>query len=368
MKVQKFACRLGCGVAFLAAGAFAVRAQITINASDMFNQPGQYYRAHANARDADVSGRLGTPGGPQAWDFLTGPTDKVFRFDYLPVSETGYAAAFPDARFAERKMDESDATEAFLFLEQAAGRGRLNYGFVDPAFSETHPVSPFMPPIRDFPEIISLGDAWTASTTFESEIAMEGIPDPEDPEGGGLLIIPTLITYSASARVDAFGVVNQPGIGFGECLRVNELAQYDVAVDLGLGDGYQTIATQFIRTYYWLRKGRGIAVQISSKQSDTPPPDDFPVAAAFVRMFETNHPDGVVETPTIKDLKITLSNQGALLTWTKASGVATYRVEYTTNAGAPWQTLATTTANFAIDAAAGKPEVPARLYRVVGLP
>ena len=47
-----------------------------------------------------MSGWLGTPGGPQAWDFLNGPQDVVFRFDYRPVTETGYAADFPDARLA----------------------------------------------------------------------------------------------------------------------------------------------------------------------------------------------------------------------------------------------------------------------------
>ena len=334
----------------------------------MFTQVGQYYRAYANTADTDVSSRAGAVGGPQAWDFLTGPAETTYRFDYRPVPETGYAAEFPDARFAERKTDESDGAEAFLFLEQAAGKGRMNYGFVDPAFSETHPASPFLPPIRDFPETISLDDAWSAATTFESEIALPDIGDPEDPDGGGAFVIPTLITYTATAKADAFGVVNQPGIGFGECLRVNELSQYDVAVDLGLGDGYQTISTQFVRNYYWLRKGRGIVVQITSRQLDVPPADDFPVAAAFVRMFETNHPEGVVETPSIKDLKLTLSDQGALLTWTKASGLTNYRLEYTASAGSAWQTLKTTTANFVIDEAANKPGTPARMYRVVGLP
>ncbi len=358
------------GTRVLAAAALAsgaARAQITLNASDMFNQPGQYYRAYANAGDVDVNGRLGQTGGPQAWVFLTGPTDRVYRFDYLPVSETGYAEEFPNARFAERKTDESSGAVAYLFLAQVAGQGRINYGFVDPAFSETHPVSPFLPPIRDFPETISYGDQWTVTTTFESEIAIPDIEDPEDP-GGGSFSIPTLITYTATARADAYGVVNQPGIGFGECLRVNELAQYDIAVDLGLGEGFQTVSTQFIRTYYWLRKGRGIAVQISSKQSDLPPPEDFPVAAQFVRMFETNHPEGIEEPPSIRGLHLSLGPQGALLTWDRASGVSTYRVEYAPQAGAAWQPLTTTTGNFVIDAGAGKPEAPVRLYRVVGLP
>jgi len=49
-------------------GASIARAQVTINASDMFNQVGQYFRAYANdaAATVPVTGLLGTIGGPQA--------------------------------------------------------------------------------------------------------------------------------------------------------------------------------------------------------------------------------------------------------------------------------------------------------------
>ncbi len=342
------------------------RAQVQINASDMFNQPGQYYRAYAGSSDVDVSGRLGGTGGPQAWDFTTGPQDITLRFDYIAIGQADHAADFPGATFAERKTNESDSSTAWMYLEQAAGRGRMNYGFYDLAFSDTLPSCPFTPPIRDFPESIGYGDGWSVATVFLSELR---IPDIGDDEGGGEdFVIPLQITYSASAKADAYGIVNQPGIGFGECIRVNELAQWDIAADLGLGDGFQTISTQYTRNYYWLRPGRGIAVQITSKQLDTPPLDEFPVAAEFIRMFETNHPDSVPDTPSIKDFRITVSKDGALLTWTKGTGLTSYQVDVTDNPGLPgsWTKLATTASNYLIDSAANKPGTPRRFYRVVG--
>lgn len=366
-----------CGTAAVASLGLATargQAPIAINASDMFNQVGQYYRGHANVGDVDVGGRLGTLGGPQAWDFTTGPEDRIFRFDYVAPTEGGLEATFPAAAFAERKTDESDGSQAWMYLRQQPGQGRINYGFHDPAFSDSQPTSPFTPPIVDFPEVINFGDAWTANTTFDSEISLPDIGgdafsvDEEDPGGGGFAI-PIRVTYSSSAKADAYGLISLPGsLGFGNCLRVNELSQWDIAADLGLGEGYQTISTQFTRNYYWLRNGRGIVVQITSKQGDVQPQDEFPLAAAFVRMFETNHPDGVVEVPTIKGFKLTLSAEGGLLTWTKASGVTSYRVEYTTDLANPasWQVLSTTSANFALDESANKPGFPARLYRVVG--
>jgi hypothetical protein len=343
------------------------QAQIVISSSDMFNQAGQYYLAYANRGEVTVSGLLGTAGGPQAWDFTEGPKEVVYRFDYLPVAESGLAADFPQATFVERKTDQADGSQAWLFLRQVPGQGRENLGFHDPSFSDTYPTSVFTPSMIDFPDLIAFGDSWKAATTFDSEISF-GDPGggDEDDFGGGLFVIPTRISYAATATVDAYGIVNLPGIGFGECLRVNELTQWDIAVDFGLGDGYMTVATQYVRNYYWLRKGRGIVVQVTSRQLDVAPPNDFPVATALVRMFETNHPDGVVELPSIRGFKITLSGDGALLTWTKSAGTNNYRVEYSTGDGWQWQLLELTRANFALDKNANKPGVPTRFYRVVG--
>ena len=341
------------------------RAQVIITASDFFNKPGQYYRAYAQ-EDVAVSGRLGSPGAvAQAWDFTDGSQALVYRYDYVPVSEGPDSTSFPDAVVAERLRNESTGTEKWLYFEQIVGDGRLVHGFHDPDFSDSMPTSVFQPPIRDFPDTIRYGDTWKTSTEFDSEISF-GIPDDGE-DGGGLFTIPTRIQYSSTATVDAFGIINQPGIGFGECQRVNELVRYDIEVDLGLGEGFQNVSTQFVRNYYWLRKGHGIAVQVTSRQQDTEPANDFASAAMVARMFETNHEAPVVEQPAIRGLKITLGKEGALLQWTKLSGVTRYRVEFAAAIGAPWQTLVdSTAANFALDPAAAKEGAPSRVYRVVG--
>jgi hypothetical protein len=348
----------------LTSGASSGFAQITIVAGDMFNHVGQYYRAYANAADVNVSGLLGSTGGPQAWDFTAGPQDLIYRFDYLAPSAAPDAALFPDATFVERKTVEGTGQTAFMYLAQVPGKGRMNYGFYDPEFSSTFPASLFLPGINDFPETIGLGDSWTASTMFETEIV---VIDPDPDEGGGFGI-PARITYTATARADAFGILNQPGIGFGDCLRVNELSQYDTAVDI-MGDGnYQSVDVQFVRNFYFLRKGYGIAVQVTSRQQATPPPDNFAMAAAVVRMFETNHGQGGDDQVQIKDFRITLGKDQALLQWSRAAGIATYRVDYSTNLAAAnggWRELQTTSANFVIDA--GTKDAPVRFYRVVGL-
>ena len=371
------------GAAGLAVVATTGHAQPTVSASDLFNVPGQYYRAYANTPQAvvEVSELLGEPGSQaQAWNFLNGPQDVTYRFDYLTAADVPPGADFPLATVAEQKTDEAGVlTPAWLFFSQDPARGRVVYGFHDPglgdvkllglSFKLVPPAGYFQPPLRDFPDTITLGSQWTGSTTYTNLLTLDD--GSGDEEGGGLFDFPQQTAYTSTSKVDAFGVINLPGIGFGECLRINELVQYDLAVDMG--SGWEQFGTAYLRNYYWVRPGRGIVAQITSEQQQTgPPPDNFPTAAAVLRMFETNHPDAEPPPPpAIQGLTLSLSNQGALLTWTRLAGITTYRVEHTSNPADPtsWAlTGSPTTGNFLIDATANTPGAPLRYYRVVGLP
>jgi hypothetical protein len=88
---------VGLGAAIGLALPAALAAQTTITSPDMFNQPGQYYRAYANSTNnssVSVNGMIGSAGAGQFWDFTTGPSDVIYRFDYLAASNTPYGAAF----------------------------------------------------------------------------------------------------------------------------------------------------------------------------------------------------------------------------------------------------------------------------------
>jgi hypothetical protein len=384
MKTKPFPRWVGGALAALVLGPATAQNPVTITASDFFNQPGQYFRAYANAPQTtvDVSGLLGEASNqPQAWNFLTGPQEVIYRYDYLPAAEVPESANFPGATLVEQKRDEAGTSRpAWLFFTQDPARGRVVQGFWDPGLDAVElmgirfrldpPAGIFNPPLRDFPATISFGDEWTATTVYTNTLTLDDGSGGGEEDPGGTFDLPQQTTYTATARVDAFGVVNCPGIGFGECLRINELVQYDLAADLG--NGFEHFGTAYVRNYYWVRPGRGIVVHIASEQSQSgPPPDNFPTASIVLRMFQTNHPDPQPPPPPrITGLTITLGPQGALLTWNKFSGITRYQVEYTTDpAAGPWQALGSpTTANFLIDAAANSPGAPARFYRVVGLP
>lgn len=369
MRLLDDALKVGAFSALLATSG-GVHGQVIITASDMFNQLGQYYRAYANKNDAPVAGRLGTTGGPQVWDFVNGPKDQIYRFDYVSVTDSGHGADFGKAKVAERKTSELDGARAWLYFEQVPGLGRRTYGFYDITFSGAQPSTPFKTPILDFPETIRYKDTWATATSYTTEIfTIDTGPDPDDPEDtGGSFSIPAVFNYSSTATVDAFGIINLPGLGFGEGLRVNELVTYDVQVDLGLGDGFFTVATEYVRNYYFLMEDHGIAVQITSKQETQPPSNDFAVAASFVRLFETNHGAGDRPPDGVTGFKITLGKDKILLNWDRIGSAKAYRIEYTGDPANPgsWKTLGSqTTDNFLIDS--NFLGSPTRFYRVVAL-
>jgi len=328
-------------------------AQITITSSDMFNAVGLYYNAWSNTSDVNVAPYTSSVSSPYFWDFSSGPEDKVILFEYVDPAEDGHNGDFPDADLAERKTDTTEGTVDWMFLEQIPATGRVNYGFYSETFCSNQPSTPFQPAIVDFPDPINYQDGWNVATTFYTQIYSMGT------------WYPAYIDYSAAATVDAYGMVNLPQIGFGDCLRVNELAQYDVYVDLGLG-GYMYLSTEYVRNYYWLMEDHGIAVQISSQQQDSPPPSNFTTASAFLRMFETNHPSGNLPPDPVTDLQVIPQGNMAVITWSEAANAEEYRVEYSDH---PWfatgvEILGVTDGNFMLDNING---VSKRFYRVISL-
>ena len=358
--------------AVLGAGAAVAQAQITITSADMFNQVGQYYLAYANDTSSNntvaVAGMLGTASSQaQAWNFANGPTNVTYRFDYLAAGNTpnGEDFAHAGAQIAEQKTDEGNTNDqSWLYFTQDSVKGRLDYGFYDPTFSASQPESLFNPALQDFPNAIHYGDSWSGTTVFTSVYS--------DPVLGDY---PDQLTYTSSDTVDAFGVITLPKIGFVNCLRVHELVEYDIDINVD-GSGYTPAGTEYILNYYWLAPGHGIVAQINSTSpSDgSKPPDNLPQGAAtLVRMFEANHP-AVVSTNTpgsgISGFTFTPGSpgSGALLQWTTQTNVISYQVEYATSLGGTnnWQPLGTTTSNFILDPAANTPAAPVRFYRVVG--
>lgn len=330
----------------------AAHAQVTITSQDLFSTAGQYYRVYANSKGGtiDVTGKAGNAGGPQTWDFSTGPTDVKYRFDYLNPSAGQSSSDFGQAKVAEQQTDESTGNAlAWLYLQQVPGKGRINYGFVNPDSDPSEAI--FTPAIVDFPDPMQYQNSWTVTTTFD--FTVEGI-------------LPARINYTAKAKVDAFGTINLPGIGSGDCLRVNELDQYDTLVDMDLTGNYSKLETDYIRSYYFFRPGHGLVAEIVSQQSTSAAPsDEFSTAAQFTRMFDFSRSGTTNQAPSgIAGLQLKVAQGIPQLTWSAGSNSSTYQVQFTSNVvdSTSWKTIATTTNTSYQDLAITNS--PLRFYRI----
>ncbi len=342
-------------------------AQITITAKDMFSKEGQYYNMYSNfvghfseaaGEEVEVFDYIGEAGENQVWDFREGPEDEMIRFDYVKPAEIDTDVEFDGATIVERATFDSTGKQKSLFLNMKPGVGRHVYGFHDEGIDEVNPAIPFSGRLLDFPAVIKYGDEWNASTTYEY-VTRSPLLNFESP---------TKMVYESAMKVDAFGIVMLPELGFHDCLRINELVKNVAFVKIpGVIDDWQEAITQYTRNYYWLCKDMGVVVQISSNPEDVPPADEFSVAGALWRQFENNHGKSTETAQPVEGLEISLDPNGKriLLNWKKAENTVEYLVQYSDNLAAnSWRELKKTTGNFVLDDISSEKH---RYYRIVSL-
>tara|TARA_Y100001934_G_scaffold280183_1_gene386142 strand:- start:979 stop:2106 length:1128 start_codon:yes stop_codon:yes gene_type:complete len=345
--------------------------QITITAKDFFGKEGQYYKVYSNmvrhysgveaSEEVDAFDFIGEAGEDQVWDFREGPEDEVIQFDYVKPEDVGPEVDIDGVTIAERATYETTGRQSSLFLDLNTARGRNVFGLHAERLDKVNPIIPFSTRLNDFPALIKYEDSWESSTTYEF-IAREKV------EGVGEAEIPSKYVYRSSMEVDGHGIIMLPELGFHDCLRINELVQYDVFVNIeGITEDWFKVATKYVRNYYWLAKDMGIVAQISSGQQDVPPPAEFSVADALWRQFENNHGKSTETAQPVEGLELSLdpNKKRILLSWKKAENTVEYLVQYSDTLGADsWRELKKTTGNFVLDDISSEKH---RFYRIVSL-
>jgi hypothetical protein len=360
---------------------------VTITKDDMFNQVGQYYRAYSNPYDLSSasttnfvnptpyqvpSNLIGSAGPSQIWDFSTGPTNFVYRFDYLAATNPVVAdpADYPQATLVEHQTDESTGNTQDLYFSEDPSQGRWVYGFSSDGTGFDYPANAFFAPINDFPATIAYLQTWKTSAVWTNSQSAFGIP------------VGLKIDSESTLTADAWGTIVLPSqLGtFGPGLRIKEvvtqLSYFDQNAfsDTGAAPSWVLEETDNSINYYWLMPGKGIVASLASTAgaNGAVPPDNFSTATQFWRMFETNHKPasttgGGCATPDpVSDLSIQVSNGQALLKWSKANCATQYRLDYSSNPVDPnsWQTLTTVTNQLLfLDSAQNS----VRFYRVVSI-
>jgi len=298
------------------------QAQITITSEDMYNQPGEYYRAYANRPPellqrfpVTVAGLMGEAGGPHFWDFSQGPTDEIYRYDYIERENNIVWNDFPESTIAERGFRESRPNDfSWILFDQVPNLGRKVHGFWTISEQFDNPSTPFNLPIVDFPAEINYGDSWTTTAEYQNT----------------LLQLPAVYTEVQSFEVDAYGFLELPELGVFECLRINSIKDFSAAIDINGSGTFTNIDRQFLRIYYWLVPGKGIAAQMVSEPSGNPVSEQFNLASMFQRTFETNKEEkdaGCKEAAPVTGLDIVYQSNLVRLKWDAADCAQSYRVQ-----------------------------------------
>ena len=272
------------------------RDPVVLTLDDFFHDIGDYYRSWSNSSSVSVGGLLGSPGGPQTWDFSTGPTDEIKRFDFVLPDDGDdpgagfYAAAhFPDADFSQRMTEETGGDQAWMYLDQTPGQGRTNYGFYWPdAYSQTNDWSVFDPAILDFPDPLTYTDNWSVSATYYFQMYESGE------------VFDVRVDLAVDSEADAWGTVVLPDLGPVECLRINN--EQTSMIYLWMAGQWVYAGVQYVRTYYWVGVDSDVMVEIGSPVSDgAMPSPDFTLAMNFLRQFESSNPTAPPEIAQIPD-------------------------------------------------------------------
>jgi hypothetical protein len=132
------------------------------------------------------------------------------------------------------------------------------------------PSVPFGPAIIDFPDNLSYQSFFEGSTSFV--VTVTGVDLDVD--------------YEFIGFADAYGSIILPdGLGEFDCIQINYEEQYTFNY-LGVPIQYS-----YIRSYYYLVEDLGIAAIIISREDENSVPNDFNIANAVARLYDSSKLD-----------------------------------------------------------------------------
>jgi len=299
----------------------AAEAQVSLSASNVYSVVGEYSRSYFRS-NFNLSPLIGHPGS-NYWDFSQPQTanDTVSRMDVVPVSDGGHGTDFSGATFAWRYSGGAIQGTSWEYYSLNPTNGLVFYGTYYPVGFNAIPSVLIIPLTPLLPPVVVYGDSWKSEYEF----------DVQDPLFGD---IPAL--YEAVITVDAFGMLQLPGLKPIPALRISQSEnyyEYDFFFDTW--DLFQQDTN-----WLWLAPGIGFAAQATSFAPNEFSPPSQPYTNSFSRVFSSP-----VSSPLPK-VSITLAHGFANLSWGMLSNITGYLVEESTNVGADiWMPVAQTISN-----------------------
>lgn len=337
--------------------------QVVFTTNDLPSQPGETNISYYSIDNNNVSSILalstngltfpGTTNVVQDWSFSGNQqlNETLWTVSIIPAIDGNDASQFSGASYAEQDSTNSEAFswQYYGFTSSGTSPGRLYFGIDEPEPDVTA-YAVFHPPTTDIPSTVSIGQTWSRSLYwlslyFGSEIVSN--------------------YFSASARVDAGGILNLPGIGQVQALRVHETHVF--SADLEFDGIVEPIELNTNQYYYWLVPKLGVAAQVTEYGDNVYYPGYLSITNSVLRMYYANYFTNSPPPPpatNMSNLSIKLTGTNVNLTWTVFTNAISYEVQYNPGLSATnWQTLVTVTTN------SWNGPIPStnRFYRVVGI-
>ena len=241
------------------------RAQIVITSDEYMLDVGTVFEQESTEDPVTVAVDVGSPGGPQVWDFTSQVCTAVTKCKVVEKTATPFAAQFPSANYIlETDLTDTDSTIHWQYHQVEPSYGEFQgWGWQTP---DTSFYTIFSPP-RRFPLPLAYGLShhyeWGWSDTMEI--------------GPPAIIVNT---YShGHATVDGWGTVKVP-LGEYETLRICSFDTCSAIVIMG-GDTISRVTTTHI-SYSWLSEDVGSVVYVRSEEGEVDP--DFTQASGFNRL------------------------------------------------------------------------------------
>ena len=244
--------------AFLLLLSNSLTAQITVPfstiAADYEIGTMQQYRANDTIKTYDI----GKPGGGNVWDFsgITFSTETVS--EVLDPADAPFAENYPDANRVTLVQSRipipttsggTDRTlkNTYLFTK-VENKQVLSLGSITRApmsFELGDIVSTFNPPVENFPDPITYGNAQPSNGTSSITISFAGIPITAD----GI--------YFSNKNIDAYGTIILPDGETNEALRIQDQIILETILD---PEGTATIIYTFL-----MQDGSSVAIAVEGQ-------------------------------------------------------------------------------------------------------
>jgi len=224
----------------------AIQAQIQITSTDL-NKPVGYVQA-TEYEFGPLAVNLGSPGGPQNWDFSSYTMSFAGAMEVVSVAGTPFANDFPNATTCFANIDDVSETEAYSYMTINSGSWSfLGIGVVAPDTSYVQHWSP----IGHIPLPVDYGDSWVYETGFSDTL-------------GGIII--SLETRN-HATVNAWGTMTIP-LGSFSVLRV---VSYDTTITSTIFPPFEFSDTSATIGVEWMGRDPIYVASATSVDGETNP-------------------------------------------------------------------------------------------------